>query len=88
MPKRKKSVEALIAEIIQDKLEVELHRQLRKARGAVVRHRKKTEDQIIELKALPLPEVIDAEVVEESQLSFLSKDDAGQETEEGIESQD
>jgi len=84
MPKRKKSkksVESLIAEIVRDKLEVELHKQLRKARGNVARQRKKTENQVIEVKALPLPDVIDAEIVEEGQLSFLPKEEA-QETNE------
>jgi len=76
MPKRKKSVEALITEIVRDKLEVELHRQLRKARGNVARQRKRTEDQLVEVKALPMPEVLDAEVIEESQLDLFSKEEA------------
>jgi len=88
MPKRKKSVEALITEIVRDKLEVELHRQLRKARGNVARQRKRTEDQLVEVKALPMPEVLDAEVIEESQLDLFSKEEAEELEEDGEQGRD
>jgi len=65
MAKKKKSIEQMIGEIIQDRLEIELHKQVRKIRKAVVKQRKKTSDQLREVKALPDPSIVDAEVVGE-----------------------
>ena len=57
----------LVSEIVQDRLEAELHEQVRKARKAVARQRKKTSEQLAEIRALPMPasDIIEAEVVSE-----------------------
>ena len=64
---KKQSIETMLQELVTDRIETELHRQLRKARKAVVRQRHKTRLHAIELQALPMPDsdVIDGEVVGE-----------------------
>ena len=64
MAKQKKSIEQMVSEIVQNQLEAELHRQVRKARKVVAKQRKITKDQLGELKALPDPNVIEGEYQE------------------------
>ena len=68
--KQSKSIETMLRELVTDRIEVELHKQLRKARKAVVGQRQKTKVQATEVQALsiPDPEIIDIEVMEEESL--------------------
>ena len=84
MAKRKKSIEAMLQELVTDRVEVEIHKQLRKARKALVRQRERSGDEVVEIKALPLPEIIDGDVIEEGQLDLFSKEES-QEVEEEVE---
>jgi hypothetical protein len=52
---RKKAIESMVSELLENKLEIELHKRLRKARKARSKERQKTKDQMLELKALPSP---------------------------------
>jgi len=57
---KKKTVDEMVSELLQNRMEIVLHRELRKARKVRTREREKTKEQMLELKALPLPvDIID-----------------------------
>lgn len=67
---KKKRIDQMVNDIIERKLEEELHRRLRRERKNVVRQRKATQAQAREMgphhKMITHDDVVEAEVVDES----------------------